>query len=105
MVLLLFLLYIVEFFSILENKLIGYADDSTLSSVMTSPSVRVTVAESLNRDSGKVGEWCDLWVMKLYVHKTYTNSLPFKSGDYDSLQVKHNAFPVTPLTIGGSGLK
>ena len=37
-------------FSILENKLIGYADDSTLMAVVTSPGARVTIAESLNRD-------------------------------------------------------
>ena len=47
---LLFLLYTSELFSILENKLIGYADDSTLVAVVPSPDVRVAVAESLNRD-------------------------------------------------------
>ena len=41
-------------FSILENKLIGYADDSTLMAVVSSPGVRVTVAESLIRDIGRV---------------------------------------------------
>ena len=48
---LLFLLYTSELFSILENKLIGYADDSTLS-VVPSPGVWVTVAEQMNRDLG-----------------------------------------------------
>ena len=43
-------------FSVLENKLIGYADDTTLLSVVPSPVVRVTVAESLNCDIGKVSE-------------------------------------------------
>ena len=38
---LLFLLYSSELFSILENKLIGYADDSTLIAVVPSPGVRV----------------------------------------------------------------
>ena len=47
-------------FSILENKLIGYADDSTLMAVVASPGVRVAVAESLIRDLGRVSEWCDL---------------------------------------------
>ena len=32
-----------ELFSILENKLIGYADDSTLMAVVPSPAVRVAV--------------------------------------------------------------
>ena len=51
---LLFLLYASELFSILENKLIGYADDSTLMAVVTSPGVRVAVVESLNRDLDRV---------------------------------------------------
>ena len=46
---LLFLLYNSELFSILENKLICYADDSILIAVVPSPGVRVTVAESLSR--------------------------------------------------------
>ena len=47
-------------FSILENKLIGYADDSTLMAVVPSPGVRVAVAESLIRHLGRVSDWCDL---------------------------------------------
>ena len=43
-----------EHFLILENKLIGYADDCTLLPVVLSPGVRVSVAESLNCDLGKV---------------------------------------------------
>ena len=57
---LLFLLYTSKLFSILENKLIGYADDSTLMAVVPSPGVRVAVAESLIRDLGRVSQWCDL---------------------------------------------
>ena len=57
---LMFLLYTSELFPILENKLIGYADDSTLIAVVPSPGVRVTVAESISRDLVKVSEWCDL---------------------------------------------
>ena len=40
---LLFLLHTSEFFSFLENKLIGFADDFTLIAVMPSQGVRVTV--------------------------------------------------------------
>ena len=47
---LLFLLYTSELFSILENNLIGYADDSTLIAVVPFPCMRVAVAESLSRD-------------------------------------------------------
>ena len=53
---LLFLLYTLELFFILENKLIGYADDSTLIAVVTCPGLRVAVAESLSRDLVKVNE-------------------------------------------------
>ena len=56
----------------MENKLIGYTDDSTLMAVVPSPGVRVSVAESLIRDLGRVSEWCDLWGMKLNASKTKT---------------------------------
>ena len=69
---LLFLLNTSELFSILENKLIGYADDSTPMAVVPSPVVRVKLAESLIRDLGRVSEWCDLWGMKLNASKTKT---------------------------------
>ena len=51
---LLFVLYTYELFSILENKLIGYADDSTLIAIVPFRGVRVTVAESLSRRLVKV---------------------------------------------------
>ena len=51
---LLFLLYTWKLFSILENKLIGYADDSTLKAVMPSEGFRVAVAESLISNLGRV---------------------------------------------------
>ena len=57
-------------FPILENKLIGYADNYTLRAVVPTPGVSVTVTESLNRDLGKVSEWCDLCGMKLNASKT-----------------------------------
>ena len=69
---LLFLLYTSDLFSILENKLIDYADDSTLMAVVPSPGVRVAGAESVIRDLGRISEWCDLWGMKLNASKTKT---------------------------------
>ena len=56
---LLFLLYTSPIFSILENKLIGYADDFTLLFIELYPGVRVTIAEFLNSNIGMVNEWCD----------------------------------------------
>ena len=92
---LLFLRY-TELFSILENKLIGYADDSTLMAVVPSPGARVTVAESLNRDLFRVNVWCDRWGMKLNASKTKTMivSRPL---------TMHPQSP--PLTIDGTVLK
>ena len=46
----LFLLYTAELYSIVENKLYGYADDYTLVAVVLSPGERVAVSEFLNRD-------------------------------------------------------
>ena len=43
--------------------------------VVSSSFIRFTVAESLNRDIGKVREWCNLWGMKLNESKTTTMSL------------------------------
>ena len=61
----LFSLYIAELFSIVENKLYGYAADSTLVSFVLSPGERVAVSESMNRDLNRVSVWCNLWGMKL----------------------------------------
>ena len=44
---LLFFLYTSELFFILENKLIGYADDTTFMAVVPSRGVRVALEESL----------------------------------------------------------
>ena len=85
----LFLLYTSELFSILENKLIGYANDSTLMAVVPSPGARVTVAESLNRDLVRVNAWCDLWVMKFNASKTKTMIV-------SRSRINH-ASPVTPI--------
>ena len=46
----LFFLYTEALFSIVENKLYGNADDSTLVAVAPSHAERVAVTESMNRD-------------------------------------------------------
>ena len=88
---LLFLLYTSELFSILENKLIGYAEDSTLMAVLPSPDVRVTIAECLIRDLGRVSEWSDLLGMKLNASKTKTMII-------SRSRTMHSQSP--PLTMG-----
>ena len=69
---LLFLLCTMELFSILAYKLISYADDSTLMVVVPSPGIRVTLANTLIRDLGRVSEWYDHWGIKLNASKTKT---------------------------------
>ena len=90
---LLFLLYTSDLFRILENKLIGYADDSSLMPVVPSPGFRVSVAESLIRNLGRVSEWCDFWGMKSNASKTKT------------MIVSRSMHPQSPLlTFGGTVL-
>ena len=93
---LMFLLYTSELFSILENKLIGYADYSTLIAIVPFPGLRVAVAESLSCDHVKVNEWCDLWGMKLNASKTKTMIV-------SRSRTMHPQSPA--LTIGGTVLK
>ena len=73
---LMFLLSTSELFYILENKLVGYAIDSTLKAVVCIYipllGVRVTVPKSLNRDLRKASELCDLCGIKLNANKTET---------------------------------
>ena len=57
----LLLLYTSELCSILQNKLLDYADGSTVLPVVPSPGIRVRIAEPLKCDLGKVSEWCNLW--------------------------------------------
>ena len=91
---LLFLLYTAELFSILENKPIGYAVDSTLIVFVLYTGVTVTVAESLSLDLVKISEWCVLWGMKLNASKTRIVSRS---------RTMHPKSP--PVTIGGTVLK
>ena len=67
----------------MENKLIGLSDYSTLMAVGPSPGVRVAVAESMNRDLGKISGWCDLTGMNLKASKMKTMivSRPHKMSD------------------------
>ena len=64
--------------------------------VVPSPGVRVTVAESLNRDLVRVNAWCDLWGMKLNASKTKTMIV-------SRSRTMHPQPP--PLTINGTVLK
>ena len=92
---LLLILYTSELFLVLESKLIDYADDSTLMAVVPSPGVRVTAAESLIRDLGRVSERCYLRGIKLDASKTKTMIV-------SRSRTTHPQFHL--LTIGGTAL-
>ena len=70
--------------------------DSTLMAVVSSPGVRVAVAESMIGDLGRVSEWCDLWGMKLNASKTKTMIVSRSCTMHPQS---------LPLTIGGTVLK
>ena len=85
-----------NFFPFVENKLIGYADDSTLIAVVPSPGARVMVTDFPNRDLVRVNAWCDRWGMKLNASKTKTMIVSRSC-------TMHPQPP--PLTIDGTVLK
>ena len=92
----LFLLYTAELFSIVENMLYGYTDDSALVAVVPSPGERVAVSESMNRDLNRVSVTCNLWGVKLNVSKTKTMIVSRSRKVHPQL---------TPLTLDGTVLK
>jgi hypothetical protein len=67
---LLFILYTAEMFDIVENHLVGYADDSTLLAVVRRPADRALVEASLLRDLRAIQCWCSDWGMMLNPKKT-----------------------------------
>ena len=64
--------------------------------VVPCPGIRVTAAESLIHDHGRVSESCDLWGMKLNASKTKTMIVSRSC-------TMHPQSP--PLTIGGTVVK
>ena len=90
------LLYTLELFSILENKLIGFVDDSILMAVVPNPGIKVAGTETLNHDLSNVSEWSDLLGNILNERKTETMIVSQSC-------TMHPQSP--PLTIGGIVLK
>ena len=71
---LLFILYASDMWSGLENRLVAYADDATLFASVPSPHMMSFIADSLNKDLGKISTWCKLWGMKMNPTKTQCTS-------------------------------
>ena len=67
---LLFLLYMADLPRLLQNELVGYADDSTLLNMIPHPRDRSSVATSLNDDLAVISDWCSRWGMLVNLSKT-----------------------------------
>ena len=67
---LLFLLYIADLQGLLQNELVGYADDCTLVCRIPHPRNRSSVTASLNDDLAVISDWCSRWGMLVNPSKT-----------------------------------
>ena len=67
---LLFLLYIADLPGLLQNALVGYADDSTLLCRIPHPRDKASVPVSLNDDLAAIRDWCSRWGMLVNLSKT-----------------------------------
>ena len=73
----LFLLYIADLPRLLQNELVGYADDSTLLCRIPHPRDRSSVAASLNDDLAVISDWCSRWGMLVNPSKTIEGNANF----------------------------
>ena len=64
------MLYIADLPGLLQNVLVGYADDSTLLCRIPHPRERSFVAASLNDDLAVISDWCSRWGMLVNPSKT-----------------------------------
>ena len=69
---LLFLLYITDLPIILENTLVGYADDYTLLVEVPEPGSQVEPVLSLNSDLARICDWCKRWGLLVNPMKNMT---------------------------------
>ena len=89
---LLFILYTSDMWNGISNKMLAFADDTSLYAHIPSPSLRQEVGDSLVEDLNKIQSWCTQWDMKLN---------PSKSKDLIVSRSRSN-LPVHPvLSIDG----
>ena len=62
---LLFILYTSDMWLDISNKILAYADDTSLYAHIPSPVLRPRVSDSLTEDLNKIHAWCLQWGMKL----------------------------------------
>ena len=93
-----FFLYTIEIFDMVNNEMPNYDDDPSLLTVANSPTDRLSLAESLNRDLAAINRWCSAWNMKLNGSKTMIVGKSRTSLPAHSSLVVHGV----PLTGHGS---
>ena len=71
-----------------ENKIVSYADDTTLPAPISNPNDCISVARALNKDLAKIQSWWEILGMKL---------IP-KSPLYDRESV-YDCLPPSPITF------
>ena len=54
----------------ITNKILAYADDTSLYAHIPSPAMRLGVAYSLTEDLNQIQAWCRQWGMKLNPSKS-----------------------------------
>ena len=67
---LLFIFYTSDMWFDITNKILAYADDTSLYAHIPSPAMRLGVAQSLTEDLHKIQSWCLQWGMKLNPSKS-----------------------------------
>ena len=67
---LLFILYSSDMWFNITNKILAYADDTSLYAHVPTPAMRVGVSDSLSQDLNRIHSWCLQWGMKLNPNKS-----------------------------------
>ena len=92
---LLFILFSSDMWVGLENRLMAYADDATLYTIIDRPANRIAVGNSLNKDLERIHKWCTIWGMRLNPRKT-------QSIIFSRSRTLHPNHP--PLSLCGSSI-
>ena len=92
----LFILYASEFFHIVENYMVAYANDTKIYAVIPRPLSRPQGMESLTRNLGAIHSLCLKWHMRLN---------PKKTKSMVAMRSRIHALGYGDLTLGGAKLE
>ena len=93
---LLFLVFINDMFDIVKNRLDAFADDTTLSATISSPSQRAAVAVSLNTDLVQIAAWAEKWLAAFNQQKTELLTISRKADVIAYRKLPSSAEPSPP---------